>query len=219
MENLKKLLTKKVLWIAIAVIVVALILVLLFARDKGPSFTTQSLGQTLQASSDLVSAKLTIGGMADYKSEKGVKLWNYTSFKMFYKATVPAGIDIDQVKIAVNDAAKTVNVTLPEAHIFEDLINVDPNSIVPFDKNIHINHKKDMEYLVEAQKLAQTNAVDEAKASGLLELAEKQSEALVRGLLGEIVAHDGYKLIINGHASAMEMENDSTSAATTKKAA
>lgn len=218
MEKLKKLFEKKAtLWIAIAAVVVIVILVLLLTRDKGPSFTAQTLEQTLQSSSDLVSAKVTIGGMAEYKSEKGVKLWNYTSFKMFYKALIPAGIDIDQVEISVNDTLKTVYVKMPEAHIFEDMINVDPNTIVPFEKNIHINHKKDMEYLLEAQKTAKAKAAEDAKDSGLLELAEKQSEALIRGLLGEIVAHDGYKLVINGHSSAADIEG-ATPTTTTKAA-
>jgi hypothetical protein len=107
---------------------------------------------------------------------------------MVYTATVRAGINIDEVKIESNNIDK-IYITIPDAQIQE--AKVDPSSIKYFDEKFalfNVNGKEDSN---KAIVLAEGAAIEEAANTGILELANSQSETLIKGILANAIP-DGY---------------------------
>ena len=100
---------------------------------------------------------------------------------MTYNAEVTAGIDVKKIDVTVNDDTKTVKIKLPKAEIYS--VKVDPGTIQYHDEKIalfNINEKEDSD---KAEKMAEKDAMEQARKCGLLENADKNAEVLLKGLL------------------------------------
>ncbi|NMM94263.1 DUF4230 domain-containing protein [Bifidobacterium oedipodis] len=138
-------------------------------------------------SSELTSAKFSYTGMTEY-TDSGVAVLNKSNFIMVYEATARAGIDVEKVEVKVNDAAKTVSLTIPKAEIQD--VNVDTTTIKYFDEGFAIanfNQKQDNN---KAIAMAKEDAKEEITTSGVLEMADQQSEALIKGILQPAIPDD-----------------------------
>ena len=110
---------------------------------------------------------------------------------MVYNATVWAGIDMEKVKISAEDITKVIRVSVPKATIQN--VKVDSSSIKYFDEKFslfNVNAKDDVNSAV---ILAEESVKEEAKNTGILELADKQSVTLIEGLLFKAIPK-GYTL-------------------------
>lgn len=171
--------------------IIALVLIALctlpFIYHRKSAVDTDFLNSLLSKSSELTAAKLKITGMSEFHDE-GVKFLNKSDFIMVYTATVRAGINIDEVKIESNNIDK-IYITIPDAQIQE--AKVDPSSIKYFDEKFalfNVNGKEDSN---KAIVLAEGAAIEEAANTGILELANSQSETLIKGILANAIP-DGY---------------------------
>lgn len=171
--------------------IIALVLIALctlpFIYHRKSTVDTDFLNSLLSKSSELTAAKLKITGMSEFHDE-GVKFLNKSDFIMVYTATVRAGINIDEVKIESNNIDK-IYITIPDAQIQE--AKVDPSSIKYFDEKFalfNVNGKEDSN---KAIVLAEGAAIEEAANTGILELANSQSETLIKGILANAIP-DGY---------------------------
>lgn len=206
MEKTKNLLTKirrKKFYTAIAVIIVlvfASIAVIKFMpKNAGRDdivvakeiINVEELTHILEETSELTSAKIHTTGVVDYV-DKGVKYINRSDFSMMFKATVRAGIELKDVKITVDDSAKTVNVVIPKSKILET--TVDPESIKYFDTGFSAFNPDEKEDAVKAMKLAKEKAEEDAPETGIIELADNNNKNLVKSLLSENVIKKDYKL-------------------------
>ena len=138
-------------------------------------------------SSELTSAKFNYTGMTEY-TDSGVAVLNKSNFIMVYEATARAGIDVEKVEVKVNDATKTVSLTIPKAEIQD--VNVDTTTIKYFDEGFAIanfNQKQDNN---KAIAMAKEDAKEEITTSGVLEMADQQSEALIKGILQPAIPDD-----------------------------
>ena len=125
--------------------------------------------------------------MTKYK-DSGIPFLTKGGFTMVYGAKARAGIELDKVDVQVDEANKVVHLTIPKAKALD--VKIDPAEIQYFDEKfvlINVNEKEDAN---KAQELAEESAMKEIKNMGVLELADNQAEAVVRGLLEGVA--EGY---------------------------
>lgn len=138
-------------------------------------------------SSDLTAAKYTFTGITEYQ-DAGIPVLNQSDFIMVYKATARAGIDVEQVKVKVDDNSRTVFLTIPKATVQD--VNVDTSSISYFDEGFAIANLDQKQDSNKAIDMAKKDAMEEVSTSGVLEMADTQSEALIKGILQPAIPSD-----------------------------
>ena len=156
---------------------------------------TRALKAELIESSELTTAKLNLTCMSDFK-DTGVVILNKADFIMVYDVTVRAGIDMEKVDIPedkIDNINKVINVSIPRATI--QSANVDPATIKYFDEHFALFNVNEKEDANKAQELAQEDAMKKAVDSGILEMADNQSAALIKGILSNAIP-DGYTIEI-----------------------
>lgn len=186
-DPLKELIMKKLLKIIILLAVIAA--GLYFERDKifdlihpnDPAVTNEIVKQTLEKSSELTAGKLKLTGVLNY-DDKGIPVLTNGKFRMQYEAEVRAGIDVSKIKINnVDNDKKIISVSVPKAEILG--AEVDPASLDFFDKSFTLFDLHKQEDVAKAQSEAKDDIIKKASESGLLELADKQSQDLITGIL------------------------------------
>ena len=162
--------------------------------EKAPELIdVRALKSQLLESSELTTAKLYLTDYAEYK-DTGTPIINKSDFVMIFDATVRAGINLEDVEIPEDEIDyinKIIYVKIPKATL-QDEPAVDPSNIKYFDEQFALFPTKLKEDANYAQVLAQEKAKEQALQSGILEMADKQSEALVIGLLSKASAAHGY---------------------------
>lgn len=149
---------------------------------------TEYLNALVSKSSELTTAKLNYTGMTKYTDE-GISIINKADFTMVYKATVRAGINVDEVEITSDDDKKIIYVTIPKASVQE--VKIDTSSIQFFDQGFALFNTDEKEDNNKAISLAEDAAKKEAASMGVLELADEQSATLIKGILANAIP-DGY---------------------------
>lgn len=191
-----KMLVRWIKRIIVIVVIIALLAVLLgrfadkiFNQDilsklpgyqKEASLTSTYIIETLSNQSELVTQKLNLEGYSEY-SDEGLPVITKGDFSMTYNAEVTAGIDVKKIDVTVNDDTKTVKIKLPKAEIYS--VKVDPGTIQYHDEKIALFNSDGKEDSDKAEKMAEKDAMEQARKCGLLENADKNAEVLVKGLL------------------------------------
>ncbi len=164
-------------------------------EDKPELVDTRALKSALIESSELTTAKLNLTCMSDFK-DTGVIILNRADFTMVYDVTIRAGIDMEKVYIPedkIDYINKVIYVSIPSATI--QSANVDPATIKYFDEHFALFNLNEKEDANKAQELAQEDAIKKAVDSGILEMADNQSAALIKGILSSVIP-DGYTIEI-----------------------
>lgn len=183
-------LSKKAKIIIGAIIIVIIVLFITVGINKKADVDTTFLTQILTKSSELTTAKLKITGLSEYHDE-GVYVFNRSDFTMCFTATVRAGINLENVKIESDSIQKKIFITIPDAEIFE--VKVDPNNLKFYGTGFSLFNVNEKEDLAKALALAEEDAKKEASNTGILELANQQSEVLIKGILANAIP-DGYTI-------------------------
>ena len=191
-KNFFKKLSKKAKIVCGIVIIVLIAVFVLFGINRNSKVDTTYLTELLTRSSELTTAKLTIKGLSEYHDE-GVYVFNKSDFTLYYTTTIKAGINLENVKISIDKFQKKIYITIPKAEIFE--AKVDTNDIKIFESGFAIFNTNEKEDMAKAISLAEEDAKEYAKTTGILELANDQSEALIKGLLTNAIP-SGYKIEI-----------------------
>ncbi len=143
--------------------------------------------QVLEESSELTTAKLTISGMKEFK-DSGWAFLKSGDFILYYEAQVRAGIDLKEVQIKVDETNKIVNIAIPKAEIID--VKIEPSKSKYIDKNFALFNNDKHEDASKAESEAVEVARKQAQNSGILEMADKQSEYLIKGLIGSAIPDD-----------------------------
>ena len=183
-------LSKKAKIIIGAIIIVIIVLFITVGINKKADVDTTFLTQILTKSSELTTAKLKITGLSEYHDE-GVYVFNRSDFTMCFTATIRAGINLENVKIESDPIQKKILITIPDAEIFE--VKVDPNNLKFYGTGFSLFNVNEKEDLAKALALAEEDAKKEASNTGILELANQQSEVLIKGILANAIP-DGYTI-------------------------
>ena len=175
----------------ICLVIITAVIVLFAAqlmwKEEEPSVSSEYIKGKLEKSSELTTAELTYTGMTKYK-DSGIPFLTKGGFTMVYRAKARAGIELDKVDVQVDETNKVVHLTIPKAKALD--VKIDPAEIQYFDEKfvlINVNEKEDAN---KAQELAEESAMKEIKNMGVLELADNQAEAVVKGLLEGVA--EGY---------------------------
>lgn len=179
-KKLFKNMNKKIKIACGIVIVVLIAIFVMFGINRNSKVDTTYLTELLTKSSELTTAKLTIKGLSEYHDE-GVYIFNKSDFTLYYTTTIKAGINLENVKITSDAIKKKIYITIPEAEIFE--AKVDTNDIKIYGSGFALFNTNEKEDMAKAISLAEEDAMEYAKTTGILELANEQSETLIKGLL------------------------------------
>ncbi len=182
--NLKSL---KLWGILVAVVIVAIGVMTLFFKlhNDESTVTNDYVLATLEKSSELTTAKIHYTGMAEFEDE-GIAIINKADFIMVYDATARIGFDIADVNPIVDNTTRTVNITIPKAEVLD--VKVDASSISYFDEDFAMFNVDEKEDGNKAIELAEKAALKEISQMGTLELADQQAEAVIKGLLEDVIA-------------------------------
>lgn len=164
----------------------------IFNPEKdGPEITTTVVSRQLQTMQDLTTAKETDYGFEEF-SEGKVSYVNKKKFTMFYSYEIRAGVDLSKAKIAVDNEARTISITLPQAEL--QSVSVDPDSLKFFDVENSLFNGNDVTDTADALKEAKIAASNKANKSELLQEANDQAVEIVEKAYAPIAKADGYKV-------------------------
>ena len=115
------------------------------------TLSAEAISAKLESSSELVTSKVTLKGIAEY-SDEGWYVFNKGDFVMVYQAEVKAGIDVKKVRFAVDDANKTVYIYVPNSEILS--IKVLPDKIKYYNESFTLFNFDEKNDANKAQSLA-----------------------------------------------------------------
>lgn len=197
--NLKKIksidFSRKII-VLVVLIAVAVAAVGIFQTNQQQKIDTTYLVSTLEKASELTTSKLTYTGMSKFE-DSGIPFITKSNFIMVYKATARAGIDMQEVNIAVDNLSHIVHITVPKAKVLD--VKVDASSIQFFDTKFALFNVNEKEDGVKAISLAEEEAIKEVANMGILEMADEQSVMLIKGIIQDAVS-EKYKIEIEQQA-------------------
>lgn len=148
-------------------------------RSSADVITVSTLEKIINVS-ELSTFTAVYNGIAEVKNEKNPKK---TDYYVSYEARVDAGIDFEKIKFTLDDAAKTIEVDIPDVYITE--INVDISSL----DFIFYNEKADGSTISQqAFKVCEADVKKESKEQeAILELAQQNAVNVVTALVRPII--------------------------------
>lgn len=160
-------------------------------QKEGSTITTTIVSRQLEKMQDLTTAKENDYGFEEF-SEGKVSYVNKKKFTMFYSYEIRAGVDLSKAKIAVDNEAHTISITLPKAEL--QSVSVDPDSLKFFDVENSLFNGNDVTDTANALKEAKKAASNKANKSELLQEANDQAVEIVEKAYAPIAKADGYKV-------------------------
>lgn len=185
---------RKILLFLISIIVVA-VGIRIFLYNDEEKITGEYLGTKLSKVGELTTVKLNYTGFLQYH-DKGIPIFNRSDFLMTYETNARVGIDLEKVKPEVDDANKTVWLTIPKAEIQD--VKIDTSTIKYYDSGFALFNVDEKEDGNRALELAEKDAKEELGKMGVLESADEQALTLIKGLLQNIVPTD-YEFKVKGN--------------------
>lgn len=171
----------------VLVAMIVLTVVLICSYEPKQTLDTTYIIAKLEKSSELTTAKLNYTGMSEFK-DSGIAFINKSDFIMVYEAQARAGIDVKNINVVADDINHIVWLTLPKAEILD--VKVDMNTIKYFDEDFSLFNVDAKEDANKANALAEEEAKKELAGMGILEMANDQAEALIKGLIQDVVPKD-----------------------------
>lgn len=168
--------------------VIAVVIVLVFCVSAGmfyylkqirPASDADTMQSKLKNASELTTQELIYQGV--FHDETGsIPFINKDKFLVKYKATVRAGFDVSDAKVAATD--DTVTVTIPHAKILS--VNIQADDIKFYDTNFSIIDGG-KQAAIEAEKKAEKNTKKYASKSGLLDAADANGSKVIKAFLSD----------------------------------
>ncbi|MBQ8143318.1 MAG: DUF4230 domain-containing protein [Butyricicoccus sp.] len=185
----------KPLYLAVfGVVIVALVLgIVIFStlnKDESAEVVTVSTLEKIINISELSTFTAVYNGVAEVMNEKKPEK---TDYYVSYEAKVNAGIDLDKIKVSLNE--KTIHIDIPEVYITD--VNVDVSSL----DYIFVNDKANTSTISEqAFKACEVDVKKESsKQSAILDLAEQNAINILKALVNPLLEQleEEYTLVID----------------------
>ena len=158
-------------------------------KQEEAKLTNSIIYAQLKASSELTTAKIDFMGIKEYK-DGGIPVINQGNFAFSYKATVRAGINLSEVNCEVDNTKKKVIIYIPKAQILD--VKIHSDSLKFYNGSFALFNTDEKEDTTKAMQEAEEQSKTDALGTNILDLANKQSETLVKGILENVVKD--YKL-------------------------
>lgn len=164
--------------IAIALVAIAGCLFYGTFHMNEPQVTNSYVTGKLQNISELSTQQLTYTGV-EHVTSGDIPLINKKEYNMVYTATAKAGISLSDVDVNVSDSQ--VKLTVPKASL--QSVEIDPKSIKFYDQSFTLFAGDEKETLAKALDLAEKDFDKNADYQSLLDEADKQTAAIMKGIL------------------------------------
>lgn len=161
-----------------------------YLYNKNEKVDVSYIITTLEKSSELTTAKLNYSGMLKFEDD-GIPLINKSNFTMVYDAIVRTGIDATEIKVEADNFTDTIWLTIPKARVLD--VKIDSNTIKYFDEKFALFNVNSKEDVNKAMSLAEEDAKVKMENMGVLEMADLQAEALIKGLIQDVIPN-GYQI-------------------------
>lgn len=161
--------------------------------EKKYKITSEFLEKNLKNIGKLSTVENSYNGVI--KAEEGnYPVLTQKGYTMYYIGKVTAGIDIEQIKIDINE--NDVTVTIPKAEVQN--IYVDPNSITFADIKKAIFNWSDITDGIDGVKIAEKELIKQATdEDDILSQADEHAKEIIQGLLEDIIKEaDGERELI-----------------------
>ena len=160
--------------------------------------STSNVRTVIKKAGELISTKYYYKDTGVYENSKeifkGIKVPFTTDLVVFtYEGVVSLGIDMDKIKIDVNDETQTIILTLPKVDIRNN--EIDHESFeYPYEKDSVLNHTNMQNYTELLAQLKNEKAADVLLDKDLMETAKiNTQQVLEKFLAGSDMIH-GYKI-------------------------
>lgn len=170
--------------------------------------TSTTIKNSLSDISELATAEYSFANVGKFTEDDmqvlGISIpFTGSSFIVTYEGTVKAGIsDIGQAEVSVDDAAKTVTVTLPDVGILSCAI--DPSTLETYDQTFNPINQIQVSDVSSFLSEEEGKEREEATSNGTLDKARTHAEEVISAFVSSILqgtSREGYAVSIAWTAS------------------
>ena len=171
---------------------------LLNVQQTTPTIDRSTLEDGISSLSELVTKKYWYRNATQQKEAKEW-LWGANmpfsdiKFVAMYDGYITAGIDLKEVKFDVNEAAKTITVSMPKSKIFDHNIPQETINVVEVKNNLFNSVSFDdyNRFISGEKEVMEETAI----GKGILEEADKEARQVLDAFLKTIPGIDRYKIV------------------------
>ena len=193
---------------ALILIAVLLAIAVAIAVWLGLNFNAERRNRMVNFGLEDVGELVTqVGHFTNVQVDKEARdLWGMTlpftqsKYIYSYDGTVKASIDFAQITIAADHEQKQIIITLPEDVKLD--VTVDPNSMVIYDESRNIFTPLNLERTNAALVQFESEVRDKAIGNGIEQFARDNAKLLVKSLVAQAVASEGYTIIFADEVTA-----------------
>lgn len=165
-----------------------------FVPKEETLISSETVESSLKEAKELTTLKYHYKNIASFENSQefqGFKLpFTTKRFLYTYSGVIHAGVDLDKVKVDVNNEDKSISVSLPKSKILSH--DIDEKSVMFYDEKNSIFNPLDLEDYSNFRKEEEAKVEKEAVDKGLLTEADEQSKKAVEDILNinpEIAEH------------------------------
>lgn len=165
-----------------------------FVPKEETLISSEIVESSLKEAKELTTLKYHYKNIASFENSQefqGFKLpFTTKRFLYTYAGVIHAGVDLDKVKVDVNNEDKSISVSLPKSKILSH--DIDEKSVMFYDEKNSIFNPLDLEDYSNFRKEEEAKVEKEAIDKGLLDEAYEQSKKAVEDILNinpEIAEH------------------------------
>lgn len=162
-----------------------------------PQILLDSISKEVREIGELATVEYLFTNAAKYSDSKQIKEWNIPltekSFTIKWDGVIKAGIQVDQIKIDLDESEKKIIVTIPAAEILS--YDIDEDSVEVLDETDNkfnpITVSDKVKFDAETEKEMKERAIE----NGILEKAQKSAEKIINGIItSNLTAAENYSI-------------------------
>lgn len=168
------------------------------SHEEPPVVTSDLLGERLRSVQELSTVAYYYTNMGRFENQVDFYGWKVPfttkSFIVSYDGIIKAGVDLDGIAVTVDEAAKTVTVTLPDSRILSHEIPED--SLEIFDESDNLFNRISIEDYAGFTKDQKEAMEQRAVGNGLLTAADEKARTAVTSFLQLLPEMERYTLTV-----------------------
>ena len=170
-----------------------------FRTDNGkPKITNETIGVQVKELKELATIQYKykeVASREDWNTFFNIKLpFTKSSFIVTYTGVLKIGIDLSETKVEVDNANKTIKVTLPESKVLSN--ELDMKSLKVYDEKTSIFNPVKVDDYAEFTESGKENAEAGARESDVFEQSKEVAKKVITDLLNTTKEiKENYKIV------------------------
>lgn len=173
---------------------------LLSIEEPDPVITTDQIEERIDSVRELVVKDYIYRNAARREASK-TWLWGWTmpfsdtSLLVIYDGTIKYGLDLQKVKVTVDEDRRAVTVALPDSRVISHEIPPESIQVLEVKNNLfnEVTFDDYNTFIAEEKTVMEAAAVER----GLIEQANSEAKAVIRDALSLLPGMDTYRLTVN----------------------